>query len=164
MLDILFLLVILLVILYGLKITICWLLLKWKLVYTAISARCDKSHVYLVTNTREVYKNNQFVHAEQVLMNAYRDKNRSKVTHIWIKSSPCMQCAWDLKQFFQNCRAKPTISVGRIYDFGNDNNRALRELVNDGFKLEVWTFMHFLMHCNDKTTERHLNYIHNMHF
>ena len=163
MLDILFI-VVLLVILYGIKMTICWLLLKWTLVRTAISARCDHSHVYLVTNTREVNKNNQFVHAEQVLMNAYRDKNRSKVTHIWIKSSPCMQCAWNLKQFFQNCRVKPTISVGRIYDFGDDNNRALRELVNDGFKLEVWTFMYFLMHGHDNSTERHLNYIRNMHF
>lgn len=144
--------------------TVKWILLKWTLVRTAISARLDGFHVYLVTNTREIYKNHHFVHAEQAFMDDYRNKDRSKVTHIWIKSSPCTQCARELKQFFQNCRVKPTISVGRIYDFGNDNCRALRELVNDGFTLVEWRFMVFLLYCCSTKTKRHLNYIYNMRY
>ena len=143
---------------------IIWLSLKLAQVCTAISARLDGFHVYLVTNTREIYKNHRFVHAEQAFMDDYRNKDRSKVTHIWIKSSPCTQCARELKQFFQNCRVKPTISVGRIYDFGNDNCRALRELVNDGFTLVEWRFMVFLLYCCSTKTKRHLKYIYNMRY
>ena len=143
---------------------VMWILLTWTLVCTAISAKLDGFHVYLVTNTREIYKNRQFFHAEQAFMDDYRNKDRSKVTHIWIKSSPCTQCARELKQFFQNCQVKPTISVGRIYDFGNDNCRALRELVNDGFKLVEWKFMVFLLYCYSTKTKRHLKYIYNMRY
>ena len=141
-----------------------WILLKWTLVCTAISARLDGFHVYLITNTREIYKNHHFVHAEEAFMDDYRNKDRSKVTHIWIKSSPCTRCAREFKQFFQNCRVKPTISVGRIYDFGNDNCRALRELVNDGFKIVEWRFMVFLLYCYSIKTKRHLEYIYNMRY
>ena len=141
-----------------------WILLKWTLLCTAISAKLDGFHVYLVTNTREIYKNHHFVHAEEAFMDDYRNKDRSKVTHIWIKSSPCTQCARELKQFFQNCRVKPTISVGRIYDFGNDNCRALRELVNDGFNIVEWRLMIFLLYCYSIKTKRHLEYIYNMRY
>ena len=88
----------------------------------------------LRTNEGKIYKSGMKSgekHAEERFME--KTKDPGSITAIWIKNSPCNQCAEKLIAFFK-FYSKPCIYVGRIYK----ENEKLKEMKEDKFTFRVW--------------------------
>ena len=92
---------------------------------------------YLLTNGGYLYCSNiEDRCVERIFMEKATPEN---ITDIWMKYSPCILCSHKLKNYFCNNREKPTIHLASIWREGNtDDEEGLRDLREDGFKLEKW--------------------------
>ena len=109
-------------------------------------AHSEDGVTHLLTNEGKLYRSNSdppYTHAEFILT---RKTQAHNITKIWIKNSPCAGCSRVLIKFFQHCR-KPIIYVGHIYQIDNQEDReGLKNLCQQGFKLEVWETLHTMKH------------------
>lgn len=86
------------------------------------------------------------------MINEKRNPNKIKTLHI--TNSPCSRCSFELRKYFKDCAVKPTIYFGRLNNAEDD--RGLKDLLNDNFGLEVWEKLHQRRYPGDPTTAKYL--------
>lgn len=76
-------------------------------------------------------------HAEEAFIRMVPDVQG--INDIWIKNSPCSRCAVKLRQHF-NKPPKPTLHIGKLWKAyeGSKNEKGLKEMKREGFKLRAW--------------------------
>ena len=60
------------------------------------------------------------------------------IYRIWISNSPKKQESIDLLEVFKKHKHKPTLYIGRVYKYTSEDRQGLKELLDAGFKLEMW--------------------------
>ena len=91
-------------------------------------------------------------HAEIMLINS-----NERPKKIYITNSPCQNCSNALRQHFAYSSSKPTILVGRIWHLNNEeDDEGLRQLLREGFNIEVWDELHERMYPNDSLTRNYI--------
>ena len=108
--------------------------------------------IYLKCNNDErVFENKNGLHAEENMINFFKQKGKKLPSKIWIYRSPCEKCADKLKTAYREenpeSPAYPTIHIGKIAlcgsfkDFTRSKGaKCLIDLLRTGFNFETWDF------------------------
>ena len=84
-------------------------------------------------------------------------KKTLNLNKIQIKNSPCAKCSKLLINHFNKYKKKPTIYVGRIWHLRDKKDReGLKDLLHNGFQLEVWEKLHQEIYGNNTRTRNYI--------
>ncbi len=90
------------------------------------------------------------------------DTQPDQITELYTKESPCYTCVCKLIQHFKHCNKKPTLFLGKIRHLHNVSDReGLRQLIQEGFDIALWTHLHYLMLGDDTTSINYINELKN---
>ena len=111
---------------------------------------------HLLTNEGKLYRSNNGLHAEIVFCEDTTVQAQN-IRELWIKNSPCHNCAAALIEHFDEDNPKPTIYIGRIWRLYNtQDDNGLKDMMIQKFQLKVWDKLHYRMYPGDTTAANYL--------
>ena len=85
-----------------------------------------------------------------------------QITELYIKESPCYTCSSKLIEHFRQSHKKPALFLAKIRHLHNVSDReGLRQLIQEGFDINPWTHLHYLMEGDDTTTREYIKELKN---
>ena len=95
----------------------------------------EKSLNHILCNNGRLYRSTDY----QTVAETFTSQEDSKeVERLWIKRAPNATDSIILQRFFEGRNQKPTLYIGLVYRYTDQDRERLKDMITEGFSLQVW--------------------------